>query len=75
MDNKLQAVIDAHPPDFHYILITWPWVQQLMEYDWFRSECILYQATGEQEYLDSAYFVPAPRLLEHQIHGIPATEY
>jgi hypothetical protein len=64
MDNKLTNVIDSHSPDHLYVLITWPWVQELMEYNWFRNECILYQAFDEQQHLDSAYFVPIVRLSE-----------
>jgi hypothetical protein len=45
-----------------YELVLWPEVQELMEYNWFREECILYNAFGDQLYLDSAYFVPFARL-------------
>jgi hypothetical protein len=44
-----------------YILILWPEVQDYMEEKWFNKEAILYQATDEQEYLDSAYFIPENR--------------
>lgn len=47
-----------------YVLIKWPWVQNLMEHPWFRHECILHQAFDDQEYLDSAYFVPIERIKE-----------
>jgi hypothetical protein len=30
--------------DHLYVLVRWPTVQDLMEYEWFRAECILYQA-------------------------------
>src|SRR5579872_4440541 len=41
-----------------YLLVRWPWVQELMEYEWFRQECYLHQAFDDQDHLDSAYFVP-----------------
>ena len=47
-----------------YVLIKWPFVQDLMEYSWFRSECLLYQPFDDHEYLDSAYFVPLKRIYE-----------
>jgi len=47
-----------------YALIQWPWVQDLMEYEWFRPECHLHQVFTDQEYLDSAYFVPITRIIE-----------
>lgn len=61
-----------HPYSFNasledlYVLVKWPFVQQLMEADWFRSECILYQAFDDQEHVDSAYFVPLNRLYQAQ---------
>lgn len=50
--------------DYLYVLILWPEVQDLMRYDWFRSECRLHQAFDDQEHLDSAYFVPLKRIME-----------
>ena len=47
-----------------YQLITFPEVQQYMEYIWFRSECYLVVAFEEQEHYDSAYFVPQHRIEE-----------
>ena len=47
-----------------YVLVQWPTVQELMEYDWFYKECYLQQAMESQEYLNSAYFVPLSRLNE-----------
>lgn len=64
MDTNLKTFIAAQPADELYRLIRWPFVQDLMDYDWFREECILYQAFDEQEYLDSSYFVPVTRLQE-----------
>ncbi|CAN5289440.1 hypothetical protein BH09BAC6_BH09BAC6_28350 [soil metagenome] len=50
-----------------YTLVQWPWVQELMEHEWFRLECYLLQAFADQEYFDSAYFVPITRIMEiHQ---------
>jgi hypothetical protein len=51
-----------------YVLVVWPEVQELMEYEWFRPECILYQAVSEQQYFDSAYFVPLKRIIEIEIN-------
>lgn len=48
----------------YYVLIEWPQVQDLMEYDWFREECYLLQAAPWQDHIDSAYFVPKDRLDE-----------
>jgi hypothetical protein len=56
--------IDSTPTENLYVLVCWPWVQELMEYPWFRPECCLYQAFDDQEHLDSAYFVPLGRLRE-----------
>jgi hypothetical protein len=63
MDNTY-LFSSATSVDELYILVKWPFVQDLMEYDWFRSECLLHQAFEEQEYLDSAYFVPLKRIYE-----------
>jgi hypothetical protein len=63
MENPYQFST-ATSVDELYVLIKWPFVQDLMEYSWFRLECILYQAFEEQEYLDSAYFVPLKRIYE-----------
>lgn len=47
-----------------YVLIHWPWVQELMDYNWFRRDCCLHQAFEDQEYHSSAYFVPLSRIIE-----------
>lgn len=55
----------------NYVLVLWPETQQLMEMDWFGSECYLCQAFGEQEHHDSAYFIPKERYEEYQTsHGV-----
>jgi len=64
MSNNLPQFSSATSVDELYVLVRWPFVQDLMEADWFRSECVLYQAFDEQEHLDSAYFVPLNRLYE-----------
>jgi len=64
MDTNLKAFIATQSTDDLYVLIRWPFVQDLMDYDWFREESILYQAFEDQEYLDSSYFVPVTRLHE-----------
>lgn len=48
-----------------FTLVLWPESQSLMEYDWFRTECVLYQTfehTDDQP--DSAYLVPNNRMNE-----------
>jgi hypothetical protein len=47
-----------------YVLVLWPWVQELMEYPWFRTECYLLQGWKGQEHYESpaAYFVPTKRI-------------
>ncbi|WP_462265123.1 hypothetical protein [Mucilaginibacter sp.] len=47
-----------------YILLQWPYVQDLMEQSWFQSDCILYQPTQDQEHLPQAYFIPMERFAE-----------
>lgn len=64
MPNNEYQFSSATSVDELYVLIKWPFVQDLMNYEWFRSECLLYQAFEEQEHLDSAYFVPLKRLYE-----------
>ncbi|MBA3830168.1 MAG: hypothetical protein H0X33_14610 [Taibaiella sp.] len=48
----------------NYVLVFWPYVQHLMEYDWFREESYLLNALEDQENYDSAYFVPKERIWE-----------
>jgi hypothetical protein len=67
MNTAELTIIKETPAESVYILILWPMVQDLMEYTWFRKECILYNAFEEQEYHDSAYFVPIQRMLEVQV--------
>jgi hypothetical protein len=67
MNTAELTFIKETPPQSIYILVLWPWVQELMEYTWFRKECILYNAFDHQEYYDSAYFVPIQRMLEMQV--------
>lgn len=64
MKKKLMAFIERYSIEEVYVLVTWPDVQNLMEEEWFRKECILYQSFDGQEYLASAYFVPLGRLLK-----------
>lgn len=62
--NNTYQFSSATSVDELYILIKWPFVQDLMTYEWFRSECILHQAFDDQEHLDSAYFIPLKRIYE-----------
>ena len=46
-----------------YTLVMWPESQVYMDEKWFNKEAILYQAIREeQDYLDSAYFIPTKYL-------------
>jgi len=47
-----------------YILVLWPEVQDLMQYDWFDTECHLLNPLEDMEQYNSAYFVPKGRLQE-----------
>jgi len=47
-----------------YTLVQWPWVQGLTEYDWFPYDCYVHQTFEDQEYHDSAYFVPVTRIIQ-----------
>lgn len=62
--NNTYQFSSATSVDELYILVKWPFVQDLMEYSWFKSECLLYNAFEEQEDIDSAYFVPLKRIYE-----------
>lgn len=64
MSNNPYQFSAATSVDELYVLVKWPFVQDLMEEVWFRSECVLYQAFDDQEHLDSAYFVPLNRIYE-----------
>ncbi|MET3981150.1 hypothetical protein ABIB62_003773 [Mucilaginibacter sp. UYP25] len=69
--NKAELTfVEETPGDSVYVLVLWPWVQDLMEYTWFRKECLLHNASDDQEYHDSAYFVPIKRMLEVQVGDI-----
>lgn len=65
MTTLENTFIKEMPIDELYILVQWPFVQELMEYSWFRMECLLHQAFDDQPYLDSAYFVPVKRMVEY----------
>jgi len=70
MTNTEITFIKEMPISELYILVQWPFVQDLMEYNWFRAERLLYQSFEEQEYLDSAYFVPVKCMVEVQAGDI-----
>jgi len=42
-----------------YILVQWPESQHYMTFEWFAKEAYLCISNGEQEYFDSAYFIPS----------------
>lgn len=62
MEQSVNA--NNYSTDYLYVLVLWPSVQELMDYDWFRAECMLYFAFDDQAHLDSAYFVPLKRIQE-----------
>ena len=64
MNTDLSTLIGSEIIDELYVLVKWPFVQDLMGYEWFRKECYLHNAFHDQEYLDSAYFVPITRIME-----------
>ena len=47
-----------------YALVLDPELQGLTEYDWFRSECVIFKEFADHPYLSTAYFVPLRRLIE-----------
>jgi hypothetical protein len=63
MNSILSSFIGSQSLDELYVLVKWPEVQDLMEYEWFKPECYLHQGFDDQQYLSSAYFVPLTRLL------------
>jgi hypothetical protein len=63
-DNPLTINCLPVTKPYLYVLVIWPEVQELMEFEWFREECTLYQAPYGQKYLSSAYFVPLRRIIE-----------
>jgi hypothetical protein len=67
MDTELSTLIDSLPSNTLYVLVRWPFVQELMEYAWFRTECCLHQAFENQACLPSAFFVPLARM--HELHN------
>lgn len=63
MNTNPETFIDTYSIDELYVLVQWPFVQNLMLYDWFRQECFLHLASHDQPYLSSAYFVPISRIM------------
>jgi len=45
-----------------YVLVLWPDVRELMQFEWFDAECHLLNPLEDQEQYNSAYFVPKHRL-------------
>jgi hypothetical protein len=43
----------------NYVLVEWPWVQDLMEESWFANEAIL------NHEISSAYFIPEERIMNN----------
>ncbi len=63
MKNNLSKHVGAESIDELYVLVKWPFVQEFMDYEWFRTECFLYHASDDQPNLSSAYFVPISRIM------------
>ena len=63
MNTELSTLISIAAIEDFYLLVKWPYVQDLMDYAWFQKECYLHQPFPEQEYFPSAYFVPLARIL------------
>ena len=46
-----------------YVIVQWPDVQSLMDFDWFQDEChLINDENGVEKYGSSAYFVPKNRI-------------
>ena len=46
-----------------YVIVQWPDVQSLMDFDWFQDEChLISDENGVEKYGSSAYFVPKSRI-------------
>lgn len=63
METTPSTLISSALIEDFYLLVKWPYVQDLMDYEWFRAECYLHQAFDDQPYLPLAYFVPIARIL------------
>jgi hypothetical protein len=63
MNTDRSSLMSNDSIDELYVLVRWPFVQEFMDYEWFRQECFLYQAFDDQPYLASAYFVPVSRIM------------
>lgn len=62
-EKDKQEIIESN--ESVYTIITWPEIQNLMEFDWFKSECYLINDDkGVEEFGSSAYFVPTNRITE-----------
>jgi hypothetical protein len=49
-----------------YTIVTWNNIQELLDYDWFESEChLINDEVGLEKYGSFAYFVPIERLKEN----------
>jgi hypothetical protein len=48
-----------------YVIIQWPEIQNLMDYSWFRQECLLLNSDEQlKKFSSPAYLVPKKRLLK-----------
>lgn len=58
-----------------YEIVQWPEIQDLMDYTWFREECLLLNSEEQlEEFGSSAYLVPKERLMELDTEPITPVE-
>jgi hypothetical protein len=63
MSSILSSVIGSQNIDELYVVVPWPYVQDLFEYEWFEDECYLQLPEPELNLIPARYFVPLTRLL------------
>jgi hypothetical protein len=63
MSSILSSVIGSQTIDELFVVVAWPYVQDLFDYDWFESECYLQLSEQESDVTPVSYFVPISRLL------------
>ena len=70
MDSNLSTLIDSLPSNTLYVLVRWPFFEELKKCSWFDDECVYY-GTWDTESIIKAYFVPISRMLELSNQGEP----
>ncbi|WP_462265124.1 hypothetical protein [Mucilaginibacter sp.] len=69
--SQLDMNFNQVPTQTVYLLVQWPYLDQLMHYDWFNAECLPYQPSGEAP-SPLAALVPLERYSETLKQGINA---